>query len=83
MDDSGQVGRNHWSQWVEDNSGGCIMPRISEERAEARRAWFAKHFPDYTWPTVLTIDVEAPDGSAEAIGAAIVEAVRKSHDKRV
>lgn len=65
---------NHWSHWTEDTSGGCIMPPITEER----RAWFAKHFPDYTWDTaVIALEIDP-----EALGASILEALRASHDRR-
>lgn len=79
MDNDGEIGQNHWSWWAEDNSGGCIMPRISEERAEARRAWLAKHFPDYTWKEC----VDAFDLDDEALGVRLLEALRKYSDDRL
>jgi hypothetical protein len=65
----GNLDVNHWSNWTEDISGGCYMPEMIEER----RAWFAKHFPDYTWDTAVIATESLP----EDVGARIVEALRE------
>lgn len=74
MDKSDKLDPNHWSNWTRDIPDGCGMPRISEERIEARRAWLAEHFPGYTWKEC----VDAFDLDDEALGARLLEALRKS-----
>lgn len=78
MENLEQLDPNHWSHWIGEDSGGCIVPRCM---SSDHYAWLLQQFPDYVWNGELPeprigITFEGSEVNAEALVAAIRTAMR-------